>query len=98
MPDASIVAAQQRLWRDLRIAAEPGAAAALAALLSGAYRPEQGERVGVLAGGGSADLATLTWRAYWSGMVMPVLEASSRLPMLLTTASRAPSWPVCPSR
>jgi threonine dehydratase len=32
----------------LRIAAEPGAAAALAALLSGRYRPQPGERIAVL--------------------------------------------------
>jgi threonine dehydratase len=60
VPDAAIVAAQQRLWRDLRVAAEPGGAAALAALLSGAYRPEPGERVGVLVCGGNVDLGTLT--------------------------------------
>lgn len=46
--DAAIAAAQQALWRTLRIVAEPGGAAALAALLSGRYRPRAGERVGVL--------------------------------------------------
>lgn len=46
--DAAIVAAQQALWRTLRIVAEPGGATALAALLSGRYRPRAGERVGVL--------------------------------------------------
>ena len=32
----------------LRVAVEPGGAAALAALLAGVYRPAPGERVGVL--------------------------------------------------
>jgi threonine dehydratase len=57
--DEAIVAAQRALWRDWRIAAEPGGAAALAALLSGAYRPRAGERVGVLLCGGNVDLAKL---------------------------------------
>src|SRR5436190_8617799 len=46
--DEAIRAAQQRLWSALRIAAEPGGAAALATLTSGAYRPAPGERVAVL--------------------------------------------------
>jgi threonine dehydratase len=46
--DDAIRAAQQRLWEVLRIAAEPGGAAALAALLSRRYRPRTGERVAVL--------------------------------------------------
>ena len=46
--DDAIVAAQQALWDGARIVAEPGAAAPFAALLSGAYVPEQGERVGVV--------------------------------------------------
>jgi threonine dehydratase len=57
--DAAIVAAQGRLWRDWRIASEPGGAAALAALLSGAYRPAPGERVGVLLCGANVDLHRL---------------------------------------
>jgi threonine dehydratase len=48
VPDAAIAEAQSRLWATLRIASEPGGAAALAALLSGAYRPQPGERVAVL--------------------------------------------------
>ncbi|HUH83489.1 MAG TPA: threonine/serine dehydratase [Stellaceae bacterium] len=51
--DDAIRAAQQRLWDDLRIVAEPGGAAALAALLSGRYRPEPGERAGVVLSGGN---------------------------------------------
>jgi threonine dehydratase len=46
--DAAIREAQQRLWSALRIVAEPGGAAALAALISGGYRPAQGERVAVV--------------------------------------------------
>jgi len=49
--DEAIAAAQVRLWGSLRIVAEPGAAAPLAALLSGAYVPASGERVGVLVSG-----------------------------------------------
>ncbi|HXW20429.1 MAG TPA: pyridoxal-phosphate dependent enzyme, partial [Roseiarcus sp.] len=57
--DASIRAAQQALWREFCIIAEPGGAAAYGALLSGAYRPAPGERVGVLLCGGNANLASL---------------------------------------
>ena len=46
--DDDIRAAQRALWSSLRIVTEPGGAAAYAALLSGAYRPEPGERVAVL--------------------------------------------------
>ncbi len=46
--DDAIVAAQRALWETLRVVAEPGGAAAFAALLSRGYVPEPGERVGVL--------------------------------------------------
>ena len=46
--DEAIVAAQQALWDGARIVAEPGAAAPFAALVSGAYVPAPGERVGVV--------------------------------------------------
>jgi threonine dehydratase len=49
--DASIRAAQVALWDALRIVAEPGGAAALAALLEGAYTPAPNERLGVLISG-----------------------------------------------
>jgi threonine dehydratase len=42
-----------------RIGAEPGGSAALAALVSGAYRPESGERVGVIMSGGNFDPSVL---------------------------------------
>jgi threonine dehydratase len=51
--DEAILAAQRALWETVRIAAEPGASAPLAALLSGAYVPDAGERVGVLVSGGN---------------------------------------------
>jgi len=40
-------------WR----VAEPGGATAFAALLSGVYRPERDERIGVLVCGANADLS-----------------------------------------
>lgn len=46
--DGEIREAQRRLWSIARIVAEPGAAAGLAALLSGRYRPQAGERVGLI--------------------------------------------------
>ncbi len=46
--DAAIRSAQETLWRVLRLVAEPGGAAAFAALTAGSYRPQEGERVGVV--------------------------------------------------
>jgi threonine dehydratase len=51
--DAAILEAQEALWRTLRVVAEPGGAAAFAALLSRRYRPQSGERIGVLVCGGN---------------------------------------------
>lgn len=51
--DEAIMASQKALWEKLRIVAEPGGAAAFAALLSGAYRPKSGERVGIIVSGGN---------------------------------------------
>ena len=51
--DEAILGAQRALWETARIAAEPGAAAPLAALLSGAYAPAKDEHVGVLVSGGN---------------------------------------------
>lgn len=59
VPDEAIRAAQHALWKGYRIAAEPGGAAALAALIVGAYRPRAGERVGVLLCGGNVDPQSL---------------------------------------
>ncbi len=51
--DAAIEEAQRVLWDKLRIATEPGGAAAFAALLSGRYRAEADERVGIILCGGN---------------------------------------------
>jgi threonine dehydratase len=57
--DDAILEAQARLWSEMQVAAEPGGATALAALLGGAYRPAPGERIGVLVCGGNVDPSTL---------------------------------------
>ncbi|MEX0306114.1 MAG: threonine/serine dehydratase [Ruegeria sp.] len=51
--DDAIAKAQQTLWQAHRILVEPAGAAALAALISGVYQPEPGERVAVLVCGGN---------------------------------------------
>jgi threonine dehydratase len=51
--DPDILAAQKTLWTRGRVAAEPGGAAAFAALLCGNYVPRPGERVGVVISGGN---------------------------------------------
>jgi threonine dehydratase len=56
--DDQILEAQKALWEKLRLIAEPGGATALAALLSGVYKPHPGERVGVVLCGANTDLAT----------------------------------------
>jgi threonine dehydratase len=53
--DDAIREAQRALWRVMKVASEPGGAAAFAALLSGAYRPSEGERVGVVLCGSNTD-------------------------------------------
>jgi threonine dehydratase len=57
--DEAIREAQSLLWRDYRIATEPGGAAALAALISGAYKPRLNERIGILLCGANVELAKL---------------------------------------
>jgi threonine dehydratase len=56
--DEEIQAAQQVLWKEMRIVAEPGGAAAFAALLSKKYKPVNSERIGVLVCGGNTDAVT----------------------------------------
>jgi threonine dehydratase len=51
--DDAIRQSQKALWSTLRIVAEPGGAAPFAALLSGRYRSQPGERVGVMISGGN---------------------------------------------
>ena len=51
--DDAIRQAQQALWSAVRVVAEPGGVATLAALLNGAYVPAEGERVGAVISGGN---------------------------------------------
>jgi threonine dehydratase len=53
--DEAILAAQSLLWDRLRLIAEPGGAVALAALLSGAFIPPPGARVGAVLCGANTD-------------------------------------------
>lgn len=55
--DAAILEAQRAIWRELRMFAEPGGAAALAAVMCGAYEPAADERFVVLVCGANGDLA-----------------------------------------
>jgi threonine dehydratase len=57
--DDAIVAARRDLWDRYRIAVEYGAAAAWAALATGAYRPAEGERVTVILCGANTDPSDL---------------------------------------
>jgi len=58
--DELIRAAQVQLWEVLRVVAEPGGTAGLAALLSGAYSPSPGERVGVVISGANTTAVDFT--------------------------------------
>jgi threonine dehydratase len=57
--DDAIIDARFALWERYRIAAEHGAAAALAGLTSGAYQPRADERVVVVVCGANTDVTTL---------------------------------------
>ena len=55
--DADVVAARHHLWNWLRVVVEPAAAAPLAALMTGAWRPRSpGDRVGVVLCGANTTL------------------------------------------
>ncbi len=58
--DDAIRRAQVTLWEAVRVVAEPGGAAALAALLCGAYAPEPGARIGVIVSGGNTTAVEFT--------------------------------------
>jgi threonine dehydratase len=60
VPDAAIHAAQQQLWRELRLAVEPAAALPLAALRSGVVKVSPHQRVALILCGANFDPATLT--------------------------------------
>jgi threonine dehydratase len=51
--DEAIRQSQETLWSTLRVVAEPGGAAAFAALISKRYEPAAGERVGIVICGGN---------------------------------------------
>lgn len=53
--DDAIRQAQAALWSHLRLVAEPGGAAAFAAVLSGRYRPSPSERVAILVCGANTN-------------------------------------------
>jgi threonine dehydratase len=55
--DAAIATAQRFIWDRLRLIAEPGGATALAAVLSGAFLPPTGARIGALVCGSNTDPA-----------------------------------------
>ena len=57
--DDDIRAAQRELWAEFRLVVEPGGAAALAAVRSGAYRPGPTERLVVVVCGANCDPATV---------------------------------------
>jgi threonine dehydratase len=57
--DAAIRDAQRSLWQQLKLAVEPAAALGLAALQTGVYRPQQGERICLVLCGANLDPATL---------------------------------------
>jgi threonine dehydratase len=59
LPDDAIRAAQQWLWREMKLAVEPAAALPLAALQTGTYRPATDEKVCLIVCGGNVDPATL---------------------------------------
>lgn len=58
--DEAIVEAQRCFWDEVRLVVEPGAAAPLAALRSGAYVSEPDERVVLIISGANTDPASLT--------------------------------------
>ena len=59
LSDEAIVAAQRWLWKELRLAVEPGAALGLAALQTGVYRPRSDEKIALILCGGNVNPATL---------------------------------------
>jgi threonine dehydratase len=59
LTDADIRAAQQRLWREFRLAVEPAAALPLAALWAGVVKPAAHERVLAVVCGANLDPASL---------------------------------------
>lgn len=80
--DGAIQEAQEALWKVLRVVAEPGGAAAFAALLSRRYQPKAGERVGVLVCGGNT--STLNFS---DGVTTQQSNPAAQIPSQTTTKS-----------
>jgi len=59
LPDEAIRAAQRWLWKELKLAVEPAAALGLAALQTGAYKPQPQETVALILCGANCDPATV---------------------------------------
>jgi threonine dehydratase len=59
LQDEAIRRAQRWLWDRLRVVAEPGGATALAAVLTGAFAPPKGARIGVVVCGANCDPASV---------------------------------------
>ena len=57
--ESAILQTRQRLWDQLQLVSEPAGATAAAALLSGAYPPEPGEKVAVIICGANTDPSDL---------------------------------------
>jgi threonine dehydratase len=57
--DDAVRKAQRALWEELRVIAEPAGAAAVAALMTGAYRRAAGERVATLVCGANTELSSI---------------------------------------
>ncbi|MEV5575685.1 threonine/serine dehydratase [Spirillospora sp. NPDC052269] len=62
VPDEAIVEARRALWERHRLVAEHGTAAALAALLTGAYTPAADERIAIVVCGANTDPSDLVTR------------------------------------
>ncbi|HET8624903.1 MAG TPA: threonine/serine dehydratase [Gemmatimonadales bacterium] len=75
--DDDIRRAQSVLWSGLRIVAEPGGAATVAALLAGAYRPKAGEKVGVLLSGGNTTGVSFEGRMSPAGASPPEMQPAA---------------------
>ena len=59
LTDEAIREAQRWMWKELKLAVEPAAALPLAALRSGAFRPQAGEKVCLIVCGANLDPASL---------------------------------------
>jgi threonine dehydratase len=88
VPDETIVDAQRALWERCRVIAEPGGAAAFAALLTGRYRPDPDERVVILVCGANTDASWLM-----SGGASPLEEARPASEVRPARGPEAPDQP-----